>query len=111
MKIALDPFMFRHVPLTELPGLVADLGYEYIELSPREDFLPFYRHPRHRDGLRLRLGGTRPRIGDPQPRTHPPIRHQTQEPARGVRPVLKLRHATKRGQPMRLAAVGAQTPR
>src|SRR5439155_12392061 len=46
MKITLDPYMFRRVPLTELPGLVADLGYEYIELSPREDFLPFFLHPR-----------------------------------------------------------------
>jgi myo-inositol catabolism protein IolH len=46
MKIALDPYMFRSTPLSELPGLVADLGYEYIELSPREDFLPFFRHPR-----------------------------------------------------------------
>jgi len=46
MKIALDPYMFRTTPLTELPGLVADLGYEYIELSPREDFIPFFRHPR-----------------------------------------------------------------
>ena len=26
--------------------MVADLGYEYIELSPREDFLPFFLHPR-----------------------------------------------------------------
>ena len=46
MKIALDPYMFRRVPLTELPGLVADLGYSCIELSPREDFLPFFLHPR-----------------------------------------------------------------
>lgn len=46
MKIALDPYMFRTTPLMELPRLVADLGYEYIELSPREDFLPFFRHPR-----------------------------------------------------------------
>src|SRR5438045_1997308 len=46
MKIALDPYMFRRVPLTDLPGLVADLGYQYIELSPREDFLPFFLHPR-----------------------------------------------------------------
>jgi imidazolonepropionase-like amidohydrolase len=38
--------MLRHVPLTELPGVVADLGYEHIELSPREDFLPFFLHPR-----------------------------------------------------------------
>jgi len=46
MKIALDPYMFRTTPLTELPRLVADLGYQYIELSPREDFLPFFLHPR-----------------------------------------------------------------
>ena len=46
MRIALDPYMLRTVPLTELPGLVADLGYEHIELSPREDFIPFFVHPR-----------------------------------------------------------------
>jgi myo-inositol catabolism protein IolH len=46
MKIALDPYMLRRVPLPDLPGLVADLGYQYIELSPREDFLPFFVHPR-----------------------------------------------------------------
>ncbi len=46
MKIALDPYMFRTTPLTELPALVADLGYRHIELSPREDFLPFFLHPR-----------------------------------------------------------------
>jgi myo-inositol catabolism protein IolH len=46
MKIALDPYMFRTTPLLELPALVARLGYRYIELSPREDFIPFFRHPR-----------------------------------------------------------------
>ena len=46
MKIALDPYMFRSTPLAELPGLVAELGYRHIELSPREDFLPFFLHPR-----------------------------------------------------------------
>ncbi|UQU61373.1 sugar phosphate isomerase/epimerase [Couchioplanes caeruleus] len=50
MKIALDPYMLRKVPLLELPGLVADLGYRYIELSPRDDFLPFFLHPRVDDG-------------------------------------------------------------
>jgi myo-inositol catabolism protein IolH len=49
MKIALDPYMFRTTPLAELPGLVADLGYEHIELSPREDFNPFFLHPRAND--------------------------------------------------------------
>src|SRR5947209_19001781 len=46
MKIALDPYMFRRVPLTDLPALVADLGYSWIELSPRDDFMPFFLHPR-----------------------------------------------------------------
>ncbi len=50
MKIALDPYMLRGTPLLELPGVVADLGYEYIELSPREDFTPFFLHPRADDG-------------------------------------------------------------
>ena len=46
MKIALDPYMLRKVPLLELPRVVADLGYHYIEMSPRDDFLPFFLHPR-----------------------------------------------------------------
>jgi myo-inositol catabolism protein IolH len=46
VKIALDPYMLRTVPLLQLPRLVADLGYRYIELSPRDDFLPFFLHPR-----------------------------------------------------------------
>ena len=46
MKIALDPYMFRSTPLLELPAVVADLGFEYIELSPREDFMPFFLMPR-----------------------------------------------------------------
>ncbi len=46
MKIALDPYMFRKTPLLALPAQVAELGYEWIELSPREDFIPFFLHPR-----------------------------------------------------------------
>jgi myo-inositol catabolism protein IolH len=46
MKIALDPYMLRSIPLLELPAVIAELGYEYIELSPREDFTPFFLHPR-----------------------------------------------------------------
>jgi myo-inositol catabolism protein IolH len=46
VKLALDPYMLRRVPLVELPALVAELGYEYIELSPRDDFIPFFVHPR-----------------------------------------------------------------
>ncbi|OZM84150.1 sugar phosphate isomerase/epimerase [Pseudonocardia sp. MH-G8] len=46
MKLAVDPYMLRKTPLLELPGVVAELGYRHIELSPRDDFLPFFVHPR-----------------------------------------------------------------
>jgi myo-inositol catabolism protein IolH len=46
MKIALDPYMIRHVGLAELPAAVAALGYDQIELSPRADFLDWWVMPR-----------------------------------------------------------------
>ncbi|MEV5966614.1 sugar phosphate isomerase/epimerase [Kribbella sp. NPDC051952] len=62
MKLSLDPYMFRSTPLRELPALVAELGYQWMELSPRDDFLPFFNHPRVGDegvaALRRELGAT-----------------------------------------------------
>jgi myo-inositol catabolism protein IolH len=46
MKIALDPYMHRHLPLDALPGRIAELGYEWIELAPRSDFLEWFKAPR-----------------------------------------------------------------
>ncbi|MXN73326.1 TIM barrel protein [Burkholderia sp. 4701] len=46
MKIALDPYMIRHLPLDRLPHAVAELGYDQIELSPRGDFLDWWVMPR-----------------------------------------------------------------
>ncbi len=46
MRIALDPYMYRNLPLGKMVDKVAELGYQHIELSPREDFLPFYKAPR-----------------------------------------------------------------
>jgi myo-inositol catabolism protein IolH len=57
MKLALDPYMLRDTPLEELPGVVADLGYEYVELSPREDFTPFFLHARANDDTVRRFKG------------------------------------------------------
>lgn len=51
MKLAIDPNMIRFTPLLDLPAEVAELGYQYIELSPRDDFLPFFLHPRVNDSL------------------------------------------------------------
>ncbi|MBP5941365.1 sugar phosphate isomerase/epimerase family protein [Streptomyces acidiscabies] len=49
MKIALDPYMFRALSIDAMVRTVAELGYEYIELSPRDDFMPFFVHPRADD--------------------------------------------------------------
>jgi myo-inositol catabolism protein IolH len=38
--------MLRHLSLRDMVRTVADIGYRYIELSPREDFIPFFVHPR-----------------------------------------------------------------
>ncbi|WP_262387116.1 hypothetical protein [Streptomyces sp. TRM49041] len=37
MKIALGPYMIRHIPPLALPGVVAEPGYDRIELFPRID--------------------------------------------------------------------------
>lgn len=50
MKITLDPYMTRYgYTLAEMMHLVADIGYEYIEFSQRDDFWPFYTHPTAND--------------------------------------------------------------
>ena len=56
MKIALDPTPFHHdYELREFPQLVADLGYEYLQLTPHRDFIPFFNHPRADDTLVARF--------------------------------------------------------
>jgi myo-inositol catabolism protein IolH len=52
VKIALDPTPFHHdYDLLEFPRVVADLGYEYLQLTPHRDFIPFFNHPRADDDL------------------------------------------------------------
>ena len=47
MKLALDPQMFFATSsVYELPDIVAGLGYDWMELSPKADFVPFFRYPR-----------------------------------------------------------------
>jgi myo-inositol catabolism protein IolH len=46
MRIAIDPFMHRHLSLEELPFKAKELGYDWIELSPRGDFLEWFKAPR-----------------------------------------------------------------
>src|ERR1700754_1394371 len=52
MKIALDPTPLHHdYELLEFPRVVAELGYEYLQLTPHRDFIPFFNHPRADDEL------------------------------------------------------------
>lgn len=40
MKFAMDPAMLYNKSLSEVFSIAENIGYPYIELSPREDFLP-----------------------------------------------------------------------
>ena len=56
MRLALDPQMFFATSsVFELPDVAASLGYAWIELSPKDDFIPFFRHPRIDDAGVRRL--------------------------------------------------------
>lgn len=46
MQIALDPWMIRERSLTEVCRFAAETGHDWIELSPRDDFLPLFLGPR-----------------------------------------------------------------
>jgi myo-inositol catabolism protein IolH len=46
MKLALDPYMHRHLSLEALCKKTKELGYDYIELSPRDDFVKWWTRPR-----------------------------------------------------------------
>ena len=52
MKIALDPTPFHHDhDLLEFPRIVADYGFDSIQLTPHRDLIPFFRHPKADDEL------------------------------------------------------------
>lgn len=52
VRIAQDPTPLHHDhALLEFPQVVAELGYEWIQLTPHPDLIPFYRHPRADDDL------------------------------------------------------------
>ena len=47
MRIAFDPTPLHSThSFLEFPRVTADLGYEWIQLTPHVDFLPFFRYPR-----------------------------------------------------------------
>ena len=56
LKLALDPQMFYSgSSVYELPDIVASLGYDWMELSPKADFVPFFKYPRIDDAGVKRL--------------------------------------------------------
>jgi hypothetical protein len=95
MKIALDPYMLRKLPIAEMIRTMAEIGYEYIELSPRDDFMPFFLHPRADNEkvteLRRALRET-PRCASSRGRSAPSS------------PVLSCSNASRRNSPHRGSA-------
>lgn len=52
MKLALDPTPFHSThALLEFPALAAELGYQYLQLTPHRDMIPFFTHPKADDEL------------------------------------------------------------
>ena len=47
MKIAFDPTPLHSThSFLQFPQVTAGFGYEWIQLTPHPDFIPFFRHPR-----------------------------------------------------------------
>ncbi len=52
VKIALDPAMYHaELSVADEVRKAADLGYEYLELSPRPDFFFWHRYPKADDAM------------------------------------------------------------
>lgn len=56
MRIAFDPTPLHSThAFLDFPRATADLGYEWIQLTPHPDFLPFFRYPRADKALILAI--------------------------------------------------------
>lgn len=56
MKIALDPTPFHHShSLLEFPKIAKDMGFDYLQMTPHKDFIPFFNHPKADDDLVQKL--------------------------------------------------------
>jgi myo-inositol catabolism protein IolH len=52
VRIALDPTPFHHShSLLEFPRVAAEAGYEWLQLTPHPDMIPFFNHPKADDDL------------------------------------------------------------
>lgn len=52
VRIALDPTPFHSThSLLEFPKVAADAGYEWLQLTPHPDMIPFFNHPKADDEL------------------------------------------------------------
>lgn len=52
VKIALDPTPFHHThSLLEFPEVAARAGYEWLQVTPHPDLIPFFNHPKADDDL------------------------------------------------------------
>lgn len=97
MKIAFDPTPLHTVaPFLDFPRITADLGYEWIQLTPHPDFIPFFRHPRVDRAL---LAATKKAVADagigissllPVQRWSSPMAQQREAAVRNFRRIIEI---------------------
>ena len=46
MKIALDPLLHADLSIPDIPRVASELGFEYLEMCSRDEFIPEYLPPR-----------------------------------------------------------------
>lgn len=52
MRYTFDPVPFHHTHgLLEFPRVAADFGFDWLQMTPHHDFIPFFTHPRADDDL------------------------------------------------------------
>lgn len=97
MRIALDPTPLHHThSFLEFPRVAAELGYEWIQLTPHVDFMPFFRYPRADRAL---LAATKKAVNDagigissllPVYRISSPEEHQREAAVRNFRRLIEI---------------------
>lgn len=56
VRIALDPTPFHHTnSLLEFPRVAAECGYQWLQMTPHPDMIPFFGHPKADDDLVQRM--------------------------------------------------------
>ena len=81
VKIALDPTPFHHTNgLLEFPEVAARAGFEWLQVTPHPDLIPFFNHPKADDALVARFKKSAKDAGVGLASTLPVLRWSSPDP-------------------------------